>query len=304
MGIEGHADEKYVTGRRLGDSRGRGWTNVLAERWSHARGELPSVLPRDTEIAILLSGRTLVDREGAGLRQRNQGRRGTAWLCPAGIREEYIDFREPLADCLHLFLPADPFGAMVEQDLGADPARVALRYEVLAQDPFVAQVALRIVRELERESAAGALLVESLGRALSAHLVLHCAETAPRLKPAAPREKPLDARRRARVVDYIEAHVEEAFAVADLAAVACMSPAHFARCFTASFGLPPHAYVSARRLDRAQGLLSAGGRDIAAVAAAAGFSNAANFARAFRRATGLSPSEWRARGMRQHAGGR
>ncbi|GEP12000.1 AraC family transcriptional regulator [Methylobacterium gnaphalii] len=296
MPIECHANEKYVTGHCLGSSRGRGWTNVLAERWSHARGELPSVLPRDTELAVLLSDATLVDREGAGLKQRTHGRRGTAWLCPAGIREEYIDFKQPLRDCLHIFLPAQPFAHAVEQDFGVDPARVALRYDVIARDPFIEQVAVQIARELDRQTAAGALLIEGLGQALSAYLVNHCAETAVRLKPPLC-ERPLDERRKQRVLAFIEAHVAQPFTVAELAAVACMSPAHFARSFKQTFGVAPHAYVSAQRLDLARKLLSGRAHDLAAVATAAGFSNASNFARAFKQATGYTPAEYRELGL-------
>ena len=84
MSLQGHSAFKYVTGRQHKSSSGRGWTNMLAERWSHEVGELPSVLPRDTELAVLLTGRTLVDRQGAGLRQSTLGRCGTAWLCPSG----------------------------------------------------------------------------------------------------------------------------------------------------------------------------------------------------------------------------
>ncbi|WP_407518678.1 AraC family transcriptional regulator [Methylobacterium oryzisoli] len=293
MAIEGHANEKYVTGHCLGTSRGRGWTNVLAERWSHARGELPSVLPRDTELAVLLSEATLVDREGAGLKQRTHGRRGTAWLCPAGIREEYIDFKQPLRDCLHIFLPAHPFATTVEQDFGIDPARVALRYDVIAHDPFIEQVAIQIARELDHQTAAGTLLVEGLGQALSAYLITHCAETGLRAKPPPCREKPLDERREQRVLAFIEAHVAQSFTVAELAAVACMSPAHFARSFKQTFGMAPHAYVSAKRLELARQLLGSRAHDLAAVATAAGFSNASNFARAFKQATGRTPAEYR-----------
>ena len=96
MELQGHTAFKYVTGRQLNSSSGRGWTNVLAERWDHEAGALPSLLPRETEVAVLLSGRGLVYREGAGLRQRTSGRSGTVWLCPAGIREERIDFELPL----------------------------------------------------------------------------------------------------------------------------------------------------------------------------------------------------------------
>jgi AraC family transcriptional regulator len=295
MAIEGHAREKYVTGRRLGSSEDRGWTNLLAERWSHARGELPSVLPRDTELAVLLGGATLVDREGAGLKQRTHGRHGTAWLCPSGIREEYIDFKQPLDDCLHIFLPAAPFAATAEQDLDLDPARVVLRYEVIADDPFVEQVALQIARELDRQTAAGAMLVEGLGQALSAHLINHCAETRPNGVAAVARERPLDERRKRKVLEFINANVDGTITVADLAAIACMSSGHFARSFRLTFGMPPHAFVSARRLNLARDLLAAHDADLAAIAASAGFSNASNFARAFKAATGLSPTEYRRR---------
>ena len=50
MSVQGHATSKFVTGRQLASSSGRGWTNMLAERWSHAVGQLTPVLTRDTEI--------------------------------------------------------------------------------------------------------------------------------------------------------------------------------------------------------------------------------------------------------------
>lgn len=133
MDLQGHTAFKDVTGRQLDMSSGRGWTNVLAERWDHEAGALPSLLPRETEVAVLLSARSLVYREGAGLRQRTPGRPGTVWLCPAGIREERIDFEQPLHDCLHIFLPPDPFAKCMLQDLDIDPARAGLRYEASSE---------------------------------------------------------------------------------------------------------------------------------------------------------------------------
>ena len=43
-----------------------------------------------------------------------------------------------------------------------------------------------------------------------------------------------------------------------MAAVAHLSPYHFARQFKAATGLPPHQYVIARRVERAKQLLQAG----------------------------------------------
>lgn len=294
MNLQGHAAFKYVTGTQLASSKGRGWTSVLAERWRHEAGELPSVLPRDTELAVLLGGRTLVDREGAGLKQRTVGRRGTVWLCPAGIREEFIDFKQPLDDCLHIFLPAAPFADTMLQDLNVDPARVTLRYEAMGHDPFIEQVALAISRELDSETSSGRLLVEALGHALSAYLVHRFADVPVGPKTAAPSGKPIDDRRMARVVEFIDTGIEQNFTVADLAAVACMSPAHFARSFKATMGLTPHGYVSRQRLEVAKRMLADRHRPMVDIALSTGFSSQSNFARAFRDALGMTPGEFRA----------
>lgn len=157
--VHGHSVDKYVTGKMLQTSNARRWSNLLAERWSHAAGELPSLTPRDTEIAVLLHGRSIVDRIGSGMRQVTHGRPGTVWLCPSGIEEEFINVAEPLEECLHIFLPGQPFNEVTLRDLDLDPSRVELRYEVVAQDAFVEYVATQILQELDSESSTGCLLI-------------------------------------------------------------------------------------------------------------------------------------------------
>ncbi|CAN5277741.1 hypothetical protein BH11PSE4_BH11PSE4_16780 [soil metagenome] len=294
MTIAGHGAEKYVTGQLLDGSKGRKWPHLLAERWSHRAGDLPSVLPRDTEIAMFLRGHSVVDRRGGGVRQRTVGRRGTIWLCPAGIREEYINVSEPIEDCLHIYLPAQPFADTMLQDLDIDPARMTLRYESVARDPFIEQIAERILLELTMETSAGPLLIESLSTALSAHLVHTYSATAIPLKPPANSNRPLDPRRMERVMDFVEAHITDEFAVSDMARTACLSPAHFARQFKLTTGRTPHRFVSERRLALAKSMLAKSDRPIVDVALAAGFSSQANFSRAFRGATGMTPGQYRA----------
>jgi AraC family transcriptional regulator len=293
MELQGHTAFKYVTGKQLETSSGRGWTNVLAEHWNHEAGALPSLLPRETEVAVLLGGRSLVYREGAGLKQRTPGRSGTVWLCPAGIREDLIDFEQPLHNCLHIFLPADPFAECMLQDLDIDPARASLRYEAIGYDPFIEQVALAIHRELKRETSAGRLLVESLGHSLSAYLVHRFSEFSVRAAPRPQSRKPFDARRMARVMEFIDAHIERNFTVAELASVACMSNAHFARSFKASAGQAPHEFVSKMRLERAMRRLADDRQSMTEIAFSTGFSSHSNFTRAFRNATGTTPGDYR-----------
>lgn len=298
MGMLGNSVDKYVTGRMLQTSNERRWSHLLAERWSHDPGDLPPQLPRDTEIAILLRGNSVVDREGAGMRQRTFGRRGTVWLCPAGIREDFIRVENQMQECLHIFLPGHPFDDTMLRDLDIDPSGMSIRYESIDRDIFIEHVADRILGELEHETSTGRLLVESLGRALSAHLVHSYAATSVRLKQSHAVQKPLDARRLSRVTEFIAASVDRDFTVKDLASVACMSPAHFSRSFKAATGAAPHEYVSRQRLDLAKRLLSTSDRPLIDIAYAAGFSSQPNFNRAFRKAVGTTPSLYRAQKVR------
>jgi AraC family transcriptional regulator len=100
------------------------------------------------------------------------------------------------------------------------------------------------------------------------------------------------------VTEFINASVERAFTVNELASVACMSPAHFSRSFKAATGTAPHEYVSRQRLDLAKRLLLTSDRLLVDIAYTTGFSSQANFNRAFRKAVGTTPSAYRAQKLR------
>jgi AraC family transcriptional regulator len=74
-----------------------------------------------------------------------------------------------------------------------------------------------------------------------------------------------------------------------LAAVVALSPYHFARAFKASTGMPPHRFVTQRRMDRAMGLLTTTRASVTEIAYAVGFGNVSHFRRLFRRHTGFLP---------------
>lgn len=57
------------------------------------------------------------------------------------------------------------------------------------------------------------------------------------------------------VIEFIEGHLDADPTLADMAAIAHLSPYHFARQFKATTGLPPHQYVIARRVERAKELV-------------------------------------------------
>jgi len=81
-------------------------------------------------------------------------------------------------------------------------------------------------------------------------------------------------------------------AVTGLARKTGISVAQLERDFTSLMGLTPRAYIAKVRLETAMELLR-GGEAIVEIAQACGYSDQSAFTRRFRRATGMSPSQYR-----------
>jgi len=94
---------------------------------------------------------------------------------------------------------------------------------------------------------------------------------------------------------YVVEHVAENLSVEALAGQAHMSPRHFARAFAAETGITPGRYVERVRVEAARRELEDTSQPIAAVAAACGFGTAETMRRAFLRALGVAPAEYRRR---------
>ncbi|MBO1330057.1 helix-turn-helix domain-containing protein [Streptomyces sp. VRA16 Mangrove soil] len=102
------------------------------------------------------------------------------------------------------------------------------------------------------------------------------------------------ARHLLRAKDLADARYAEPLTVADLAAAAALSPAHFSRSFKAAFGESPHQYLLTRRLERACSLLLATDWTVAEVGVAVGLRSIGSFTTSFRRMYGTTPQAYRA----------
>jgi AraC family transcriptional regulator len=98
---------------------------------------------------------------------------------------------------------------------------------------------------------------------------------------------------RRRLAEYIDAHLGRTLTLGMLADIACMSEYHLARMFRISFGMPPFAWIAARRIDRAQQLLKATALPLQQVADACGYADLSHFSHRFRAGTGVSPNRYR-----------
>ena len=96
-----------------------------------------------------------------------------------------------------------------------------------------------------------------------------------------------------RAVDYIEADLGKTLTVAEIAAVACLSPGHFARCFKATTGEPVWTYVQRRRGERAKELLQTTNLPVAEIAYVCGFANQSHLTSCFKQQFGMTPAHAR-----------
>lgn len=98
-----------------------------------------------------------------------------------------------------------------------------------------------------------------------------------------------------RSCDYIRDHLAEKLGLEALAKVACFSPWHFHRIFTAMVGQTPRDYVEERRLDRAANCLALRpDLTICGIALETGFSSPSVFSRAFKARFGMTAADYRA----------
>jgi len=96
-----------------------------------------------------------------------------------------------------------------------------------------------------------------------------------------------------RVRDYVDLHLSETIDLSTLATVAGLSMHHFARQFKQSAGVTPHHYLTQKRLELAQALLTKTELPLSEIAYAAGFSDQSHLARHFRHALGTTPRAFR-----------
>ncbi len=197
---------------------------------------------------------------------------------------------------LHLYVSDVAWADRVVRLIDGEPRAVTLDERIFAEDAGLVQWAGLLANE-HWTTTDSRLRMNSASHAAIDHLVLVAARPVLRSASLRPRGG-LSVQARRRVIDWIEAHLQNGFTLADLAAQAALSEFHFARMFRVSMGVTPHAWVAQRRFARACELLSrkrAQALSLERVAADCGYAHASHLNRRFREALGMTPAEYRRR---------
>jgi AraC family transcriptional regulator len=282
---------KFVPFEAAASSGPLGWVGVQAVRYRTApASELNP--PAMTHHRLILFARPPeeFDLLYDGVKRRVPPPAGSITVVPAGSPARYR--WGGWMDTLNVYLEPELVRRVATEAFGLDSARLTIPPLDAVDLPQVRAAMGAVDAELATGGPGGSLAAESLANILAVNLIRHV--LAPR-RPTHNRDGVLPRARLRAVVDYIEGHLDaNAVNLEKMAALARVSPYHFARQFKAATGLPPHQYVIMRRVELARNLLQADtGLSIADVAAQVGFSDQSQFSRHFKRLVGVTPVQFR-----------
>ena len=157
-------------------------------------------------------------------------------------------------------------------------------------DPFLISIAERLWEAGGEAGPEHRFFADSAAATLVARLLQLAAQAPPEARGG------LSGYQLRRVRDYCETNLAAEIALGELAAIAGLSPYHFARAFKHSTSLSPHAWLTELRMARARELMTAQpAMPLAEVALCVGYASQTAFGAAFRRVTGATPGDWRRR---------
>ena len=282
------ADPSILPVEPAATSARRGWVGLEAVHFRATPAfELDDIVPTHHTLALFVRPPGQFDLRLEGVTRHIPPSAGSIIVVPAGVSIRARSSGH--TDVLHVYLEPAVVGRVAAEAFELDPARVSIPALDGLQHRQLRWALLAVNDELGAEGSGDRLVVESLANVLAVHLIRNaCA-----LRPARRADGALSRAKLQTVIEYIGEYLDTDLTVAQMAAVVHLSAYHFARQFKAATGVPPHQYVVARRVERAQQLMRHSDLPLADIAASAGFSDQSKLSTHFKRAVGLTPRQFR-----------
>ncbi|REG49748.1 AraC family transcriptional regulator [Paraburkholderia sp. BL6669N2] len=206
---------------------------------------------------------------------------GDADVIPAGLDGQWSD--ETACTIFSVWI-SEAFAQRTVEQLSLKSADAQLRPQFQMRDPRFQHLAWALRAELEADEPSDPLYAESLCTAMVVRLI----GGAPMLDN---KRRPLAPKTAARVIEFIEAHLDQRLTLSELAVLVGLSVPHFKALFRETLGMPVHQYVVQRRVERARTLLLQGKLSASQIALDTGFAHQSHMAHWMGRLLGVTPRE-------------
>lgn len=251
--------------------------------WSNHHDTRDYQAPSHHTLSCYLAGGTGTFRRES---PHSKGAPDKLCILPAGHQSAWVINGE--IQLAHLYISQEQFALAAVNLLDREPRELELREGTFLDDAQQAQ-RFRRLSALDWFEPGERLLSSSLAHGLISHALLNQVGRREGLRLTGG----LAPLQRRRLREFIDSHLDQPLTLGQLAGLCALSEYHFARMFQLSFGLPPHRYVLAQRLRRAQQLLQHSALPLGEVALACGFASASHFSNRFRQALGATPGQYR-----------
>ena len=258
------------------------WNGVHLSYYQHPAYEIPPIVSKQHLVLVHLEVSTQVEQLLGTQFQRHHLQVGSVIIIPA-YTPHYANWD---TENRYLILSLDPIAFLDTVQSATDRNTAELIPHFIAADPLVHGIGLSLKAELESGNLGGRLYADSLCTTLFAHLLRHYTARKTIL-PTQEGGLPLHQLRR--VIEYVDAYLDQDLALVELAAIVSLSPNYFTRLFKQSTGFTPHQYVIQQRVERAKRLLLESKLAIADIALEVGFAHQSHLNRHFKRWVGVTP---------------
>jgi AraC family transcriptional regulator len=277
----------WVPGDILTDSGGLRWKGI-GQRTYRYRGLDVEIPPMDHYMIVhYLEGITPMDRQVGGRWSRAECQPGIFSLLSLAT-DSHWHWTQPL-EVSHVYLSAKILAKVAGDMQDKDVAEVTLHDVLHGSDPIITAISAEVLREVQRGGGGSPLYAEALSIQLAVHLLRNYATC--EFRQRGPRQ--LTPGQRRLLDDYIDANLADELTIEGMAAVLNVGVWTLNRLLRSTFGCSAHGLVTARKIERARAMVSAGTLSLKEIAAGAGFSDQAHMTRLFRSYIGTTPGRMR-----------
>jgi len=191
---------------------------------------------------------------------------------------------------VHFYVPRAALNAIADDVHAPRVGELAYRPGAGIADSTILHLGHSMLAALAHPERASRLFVDHVTLAVATHVAQLYGHLKPATRPVRGGLAPWQVRRSKEI---LSANLDGSVTLKEVAEECGLSISHFARAFAVSVGLPPHAWLLRRRVDRAKSMLPDENLSLSDIALACGFADQSHFTRTFSREVGKSPGMWR-----------